>query len=64
MKFKALPTPTFPDTKLIQKFAWFPVRCGNEIRWLERVNIRQSLVYNTSSTFYEKSWTNQYFEDH
>jgi hypothetical protein len=33
--------PEVGDTRVVQKYLWWPVRLGREIRWLERASVRQ-----------------------
>lgn len=53
MRFK---TPQGGDTRIKIKFAILPIRLYNDIRWLEKVKIRQ--VYR-----YYNGWTNDCFID-
>lgn len=32
------------DTRIVKRFAYFPIRAGDEMRWLEIVNIKQKLI--------------------
>ena len=48
--------PTTGETRIVRKFALFPIAINAEIRWLEMVTIYQS--YNTR----HKGWNNDYFE--
>lgn len=44
MKYKLKPKkkkPEIGDTRIIRRFAWFPVLLEREIRWLEQVTIEQ-----------------------
>lgn len=36
--------PTIGDERVKIKFAWFPIKIDDEIRWLEYVTIRQRYV--------------------
>jgi len=38
--------PTSGSSRVVKKFAWWPIRIGKEARWLERVTIRQQYVFN------------------
>lgn len=42
------------DTREVEFFAIFPYRVGNEIRWWEKVKIKQSYVANYYSGNYWK----------
>lgn len=44
--------PVFGQTRTIRKFAWWPVRAGYQVRWLEVVCIKQR---------YNHGWHNEYF---
>lgn len=43
---------TTGDTRVVERFAFLPVVCNGEVRWLERV------VYHQS---YYEGWHNDYF---
>lgn len=43
MKF-IKPTYKLGQTRIIKKFALFPITIGNETRWLERVWIEQKII--------------------
>ena len=63
IKLKEKPTLYKGQERVIEKFAWFPLWAGNEIRWLEKVKIRQKVVecYGTCwSTWL--AWENVRFE--
>lgn len=45
-------TPTTGDTRVVEKFAIFPIKCNGEVRWLEKVKYHQ--------TYYD-DWHNDYF---
>ena len=59
MRFKLKPEPSLFEQRIIKKFAWFPIEIDREIRWLEKVAIKQRyLVYN-----YTRYWENLCFVD-
>ena len=53
MKFYA---PTVGDTRVVEKFAFLPVKCSGEVRWLEKVKYHQ--------TYKCDGWHNDYFMSH
>ncbi len=44
MRFKTWFPANLGDTRITKKFAIFPIRIDNEIRWLEFVRIKWELV--------------------
>ncbi len=44
MKWKVKPKPRLGDKRLVTRFAWLPIRAGDEIRWLEWVVICQEYM--------------------
>ena len=47
----------FKDTRYKTKFAWLPIAIENEVRWLERVYLKQERWYS----WYETGWQNTQF---
>lgn len=43
MKFKIIDNRKVGDQRIINKFLFFPKRIGDEVRWLEKCNIKQTL---------------------
>jgi hypothetical protein len=44
MRWFHAPTPPEPkpgQSRVVTKFAWFPIRVGTETRWLETVHLHQ-----------------------
>lgn len=39
--------PNNNDTKIKRKFALFPIKINNEVRWLERVTVKYRYGYST-----------------
>jgi hypothetical protein len=46
--------PITGDTRNILKFAWYPIRIGNVVYWLEWITIHQS--YNTKRSGWNNDW--------
>jgi len=65
MRWKVKSRPENGDTRVIDKFAIFPVTVGLERRWLERVKYEQ--VFNKDYVNYEsfdsECWKNVRFID-
>ena len=52
--------PEHWDTKIKRKFALFPIRIGDEVRWLEWVTIRYRFIY--AETEYDSDvWVKESF---
>lgn len=51
------------DTRIVQKFALFPITIGLETRWLERVDIEQECDWGTQDDFVINPWYNKRFVD-
>ena len=50
------------DTRVVKRFAWFPVTIGAETRWLETVYICQRYGWSNYRLIeYQYQWVNQYF---
>lgn len=45
--------PTTGDTRVVEKFAFLPVKCNGEVRWFVRVKYHQTYQYD--------HWHNDYF---
>jgi len=58
MKFKLKQQPVVGDTRTISKFAFLPIRIENEIRWLERVKIKQQYVLGSIKFSAYDYWRN------
>ena len=61
MKWKAKPTPKNGDTKIVKKFALFPIRIKDEVRWLEICKIEMVYWYYYKENFY--AWAYKRFID-
>lgn len=48
------------STRVVKRFAWFPVTIGAETRWLETVYICQKYEWDRDR-LKEYRWVNQYF---
>ncbi len=56
MRFIERPTPRAGSFRVIKKFLWWPLKIGEETRWLETASIKQEYYY-----FY--GWSNSTFKD-
>lgn len=65
MRWSHEPKPEIGQKRTITKFAWFPIRLGNETRWLEKVHIHQKFVPYYSDFFYDfcYDWINESFAE-
>jgi hypothetical protein len=69
MRWFHTPTPPEPkpgQSRVITKFAWFPVRIGNETRWLETVHLHQeyeSYYFDEWLDGHEYCWVNKSFAE-
>ena len=45
MRWKLKEKPKENDTRIVNMFLLFPIRIGNERRWLEMAKIEQKYVY-------------------
>lgn len=37
--------PLYGETRVVKMFAWYPITCGRETRWLEKVEFTE--IYTT-----------------
>ena len=45
MRWKVSEKPKENDTRIVDMFLLFPIRIGNERRWLEMAKIEQKYIY-------------------
>ena len=54
-------TPKPGDTRVVKRFAFFPICINGEVRWLEMVSIRQRFwIGSVTGNHY---WDDMYFVD-
>lgn len=55
------------DKRIISKFAWLPVTCGDTTKWLERVTyvqeVTEEIGYASMDYNMYKRWSNLFFID-
>jgi hypothetical protein len=44
MKFKIKKNTKVGETRVVSKFAFLPISCKGEMRWLEKVKVRQEYM--------------------
>ena len=68
-KFKPKEKPTSNSVKTVNKFLWFPMTLGNELRWLERATIKYAYIMQhgvlagSGRGFTYYSWVPRFFVD-
>ena len=45
MRWKVKENPKENDTRIVDRFLLFPIKIGNERRWLEMAKIEQKYIY-------------------
>lgn len=61
MRWKERSKPNLHETRIIQRYLWFPTEAEGEWRWLERAHIKQRYVSNGYDSRY---WYNVCFMNH
>jgi len=55
--------PKFGDKRTITKFAFLPIKIGNQTRWLQTVTLEQEYITGGAADIIYAEWENRKFVD-